>query len=279
MGAAVAFYAVLALSPLLVLAVTLMGYAFGEEAGRQQISQWVRREVGGQAGQTIIHLLEQSSAVSAMSWSGLVSIILVLLGASRLIVVLQYSLNQIWEVQPKESSSMKSKVLMVVKKRVTAFGLVLLLSLLLVVSLSIETALPALGGTFDWLPFSWLVSEIFVVALSWTLLAAIVAVIYSFVPDVKIEWRLAWRGAMVTAGLLMVGKLLFAWYLSQRLLTSTYGAAGSVVALLVWIYLSAQTFFLGAELVQAYARHHGKTLAPEAHAERLNECSESVTSS
>lgn len=257
MGAAVAFYAVLALAPLLMLVIGIAGFAFGETAARAGMEVWINRAFEGAAAQVVRRLLQDASSPELLTLSGIFGIGLALYYTNRLFDALQHALNQIWNVPDKPSSSMKGAVQDVLRKRSVSFIVMIAFGLLLLASLALETVLAIIAEGVSQLPGSWYVYRALVVVGSAFVVGLAVAVVYRLLPSVRVRWHYIWGGAMITGTLLVLGKLLLGLYLGSGAMLTAQGAAGSVFALLLWIYYSAQVFFFGAELTQVVARRRG----------------------
>lgn len=270
MGAAIAFYTVLSLAPLLVVLVMMAGAAYGQDTARAYIVNWLEREVGGAPAQTIISVLQSASAPDSSALPGLVSLGLLLFGATRLFQHMQSAMNHVWNVRPKDTPSFRALARQLLRKRALSFLVLLAFGLLIVLSILGDTVLTIVAATIAELPGAWYVYRALTFVASVGIYSVGVGLAFELLPDVRLAFRDVWKGAVVTALMLTASKYLFGLYLSYGTVQSAYGAAGSVVALLLWIYLSAQVFFFGAELTQVYARLHGAGLQPEAHAERVN---------
>jgi membrane protein len=268
LAASLAYYTLLSLSPLLVLAVAVAGLVFGEEAARGQITQQLQTLFGAQAGDAIQAMLAHAKQPGSGSILGTaVSIVVLLFGASGVFGELQDSLNTIWEVQPRPGRG----ILGFVKDRFFSFTMVLGVAFLLLVSLIISAALAAVG---DWVSaFSgaeWLWQGVnFLVSMA--LIALLFGLVFKVIPDVKIRWRDVWLGAVVTAALFTLGKFLIGLYVGKAGVASPYGAAGSLVVIVVWVFYSAHILFIGAEFTQVYARAMGASVEPARGAVALTE--------
>lgn len=268
MGAGVAFWAILSLSPMFVILLVVTSIAYDAETSRQFIVDWLTENLGGRAADWTINLLETSSAPGATTLPGIFSILLMVWSATRMFHALQLALNHIWNIRPKRRDGLGWLFLHLVRKRASTFLLLLTLALLLMLSLVMGTVMPVVARTLSSLPGWWYLSRIFEFLFSSVIICVGVGLVYMILPDARVPWRFVWRGALLTGALMIVGKLVLGWYLSRQSLGS-YGAAGSVVALLLWIYFSVQVFFFGAELTQAYTRVAGWPREPEPHAERI----------
>lgn len=263
LAAALAYYTLLSIAPLVVFAVAVAGLAFGEDAARGQISQQISAVVGEQAGQSIEGIARNAHAPAAGVLSSLVGLIVLLFGASGVFGELQSSLNAIWEVEPKPGRGL----LGIIKDRFFSFTMVLGVAFLLLVSLLLSAAIAAFGhflaGAMPGGEALWTVLN---TLISLAIITVLFALIFKVVPDAEIRWHDVWVGGAVTALLFTIGKLLIGLYLGKSSLTSSYGAAGSLVALIVWVYYSSQIVFLGAEFTQVYAKRYGSRIVPSANA-------------
>jgi membrane protein len=263
LAAALAYYTLLSIAPLVVLAVAIAGLAFGEEAARGQISDQISTVVGAQAGESIESIASNAHAPSAGVFSSIIGVIVLLFGASGVFGELQTSLNTIWEVEPKPGRG----ILGVIKDRFFSFTMVVGVAFLLLVSLVLSAAIAGLGSFLEnALPGGEALWMLLNIALSLGIVTLLFALIFKIVPDAEIRWRDVWVGAFVTAVLFTIGKLLIGLYLGKSTLTSSYGAAGSLVALVVWVYYTSQIVFLGAEFTQVYARRFGSRIVPSENA-------------
>jgi membrane protein len=260
LGAALAYYTVFSLAPLLVLVIAIAGIVLGRAAAEGELVGQIGSLVGPGGAQAIQEMIARASGPKAGIVASLASIVTMTLGASGVFGQLQHSLNKIWEVPANRRSGLHSQV----RKRVIAFGMILGIGFLLLVSLALSAALafvhdllaehvPLLGRLLPTLNF----------VLSFGIIAALFALVYKVLPDVDMGWRDVWPGAAVTALLFTVGKTLIGIYLGRAGVTSVYGAAGSFVLLLLWVYYSAQILFVGAEFTEVYSRRYGSRRAAE----------------
>jgi membrane protein len=269
LAAALAYYTAFALAPLLLIAIAVAGLVFGREAATNQIGEQLSGLLGPSAAESVNTMV---AAAGANQGGGILASIIgvatLLFASSGVFGELQDALNTIWEVQPKPDQGL----LATIKQRFFSFAMVLGVGFLLLVSLVISAALSALGGVVagDQADQSLIWKAInFVVSFGVTML--LFALIYKVLPDVKIQWRDVWIGALVTALLFTLGKAAIGWYLGRPGTTSTYGAAGSFVALLLWVYYSAQILFFGAEFTQVYAKTYGSQIEPAENAVPVTE--------
>lgn len=244
LAAALAFYTVFSLSPLLLLAVSIAGLVFGEEAAQGRIVAEIEGNVGRETAELIQTMLAATRNENSNVISLLIGLATLLLGASALFGHLQDALNTIWRAKPPADAGFMA----VIKKRLLSFSLVLLMGLLLLLSLLMTTGLSFLDELISSLaPGSVYLYHLLNLMVTFGLITILFAVLFKFLPDVEIAWRNVWIGAAVTAGLFLVGIYLISFYMGRAAPGSVFGAAGSLVALLLWIYYSAQIFFFGAQ--------------------------------
>jgi membrane protein len=266
LGASLAFYTLFALAPILVVAIAIGGLVFGPEAVRGELVGQIQGLIGRNGAEAVQAMLEgaaQPSSSLAATGAGIVTFFL---GATGAFLELQTALNTIWRVKPKASGSYFR---MLVMQRLISFGLVVALGFLLLTSLLVSAALAAIhrymGNTFPGVLILW---EALTVVVSLGVITLLFAMVYKVLPDVKLAWRDVWVGALVTAGLFTIGKLLIGLYLGTTSIASTYGAAGSVIVILVWVYYSAQVVLLGAEFTREYVDTFGRRPPPEEFARK-----------
>jgi membrane protein len=257
-GAALAFYTLFSMAPILIMAIAAAGYLFGVEAAQGEVIGQVERLVGHDGAQAIQALLAGARDPSSGFTATMIAAVLLLVGATSVFVELKGSLDELWGVSPPRSLP----IIVFLRTQLHAFGLVLVLGFLLIVSLLFNVVLVVLeryaeatwNGQYDML--AGLSSALAVVAV-----ACLFAVIYKVLPDAVLSWHDVWMGAVFTAVLFSLGKYAISLYLGRSGVASSFGAAGSLVALLLWIYYSAQIFFLGAEITRQYALELG-SLSP-----------------
>jgi membrane protein len=259
LAASLAYYALLSAAPLILLVISIAGLAFGDEAARGQIARAIGGVVGEQAAvgiQSIANAVHQTDSGVVGS---VVGIAVLLFGASGAFGELQAALNEICKVAPKPGRGWRGLVF----DRFFSFAMVMGVAFLLMVSLVVSAALSALG-TFlqNSLPGGEAVWQVLNFVISLGVVTFLFALIMKFVPDAQIRWRDVWVGAAVTALLFIVGKTAFGLYLGKSNIASSYGAASSLVALVLWIYYSSQILFFGAEFTQVYARRFGAAVKP-----------------
>jgi membrane protein len=240
LGAALAFYTALSLAPLLVL--ILWAVSFLGESSRQGVVARIEQTVGPQAGQAIGMIISASSQQQDLrSVAGLLGFVALFFSASGVFGQLQAALNRIWDVPPKTGMGIWGWI----RKRMLSMGMIVAIAFVMMVSLVASALVTFIFGP------AWSWADLVTSMIAYVLLFA---VIYKVLPDVQIEWRDVWFGSAVTAVMFAVGKWLIGWYLGSSSVGSAYGAAGSLVLLLVWVYYSSLILFVGAEVTQAYAR-------------------------
>ncbi len=249
MSGAVAFYAALSLAPLLLVLVWALAF-LGPHA-QEQIMQQVVRQMGDQAGGAVSQILARAKQPRARSIAGVISILTLLFSATGVFAQVQYSLNRIWDVEGR------SAVREWVRKRLLSLGLIIVIGILLLVAIGLSAAFAAMFG-------SWFVVPVLVALV---VDAILFALIFRYFPDAEVSWRDVWVGAIATAILFAIGNFLIGLYLGRSGLSSMYGAAGSLIALLIWVYYSGIIFFYGAEVTQAWARAAGRRIVAEPGAE------------
>jgi membrane protein len=251
LGAALAYYTVFALAPGLILIIALAGLLLGKEAAQGQIISQVQDLAGAAGAQAVRAAIESArNADGSLLATGLGAITL-LFGLWGVFGELQDALNTIWGVTTRPARG----VLGVIRQRFWSFTMVVGIGFLLLVSLAASAWLAALGKFFSrLLPLPAVMMETTNALLSFVVITFMFAVIYKFLPDVTIAWRNVWTGAAVTAVLFTIGKTLIGLYLGRSTVASVYGAAGSLIVILLWVYYSAQVVFFGAEFTKVYSR-------------------------
>jgi membrane protein len=254
LGAALAYYTLLSVAPLTLIVVTICGFVFGHTTAEQHVLAQVRSFMGANGADTLRMLIDNMRRETTGVWATFIAVVTLFFGASGVFTELQSSLNTIWDTAPPASSTWLS----IVWQRLIAFGMVLAVGVLLLASLLLSAALAVIEKFFSGVvPISSTGLEILNLGFSGIAIAALFALIFKYVPDTPISWHDVSIGAVVTAILFTLGKLLLAWYLRTAAVGSAYGAAGSLVALVVWIYYSAQIFLYGAVFTREYAGKFG----------------------
>jgi membrane protein len=246
----------------------VVGLVFGQDAARGRIDEQIQGLVGQDAEKAIEEMIAGSQNQSSGILAGILGITALLFGATGVFSELHDALNTIWEVEPKPQST----VMAFIKSRFLSFTLVLGIGFLLLVSLVISAGLSAVGAFFaSALPGAELLWQLVHLIISLATFSTLFAMMFKVLPDAEIAWRDVWIGAVATAVLFTIGKFLIGFYLGAGALSSTYGAAGALVIILVWVYYSAQILFLGAEFTQVYARRFGSRIVPSENAIPLTE--------
>jgi membrane protein len=264
LGAALAYYTMFSLAPMLVIAIAVAGFVFGEEAARGEIVGQLRSLVGETGGRAIESLLRSVNEPSAGILATIVGVVTFLVGATTAFVELQDSLNTVWGVQPKPGRG----VMGLLRDRLLSFAMLIAIGFLLMVSLVMSAATSALSGFLgSRVPGLNYLAQTLNIVLSLAIVTALFAMVFKVLPDVKLAWRDVWIGAVATGVLFTIGKYLIGLYLGRSSVASAYGAAGSIAVLLLWIYFSAQLILLGAEFTQVYADRFGTRVVPADNAE------------
>jgi membrane protein len=253
-GAALAFYTLFSMSPVLVLVIAVAGLFYGAEAARGQLIDELRGLMGPQSAQTVQAVLASAQNKESGTVATIVATVLLLFGATSVFAEMKDSLDEIWDVPPPQGASWWDTV----RTRLLSFGVILVLGFLLMVSLVISAALNILENYFSGKWHSATVILGWVAALiSFLVITSLFAVIYKLLPRTKLSWRDVLIGALGTAAMFTLGKFLIGLYIGNSGVASTFGAAGSLIVLLLWVYYSAQILFLGAEFTRQYALQLG----------------------
>lgn len=267
LSAALAFYTALSIAPLLVILLGIVALVFGEDAAQGQIVAELASLMGQQGAQAIQEMIRSANKPAQGIFATVLSVVVLLVGASGVFGQMQASLNTIWGVEPKPGRGIWG----LVHDRFLSILMVLGSAFLLLVSLVLSTAISAMGTVLQQLPpsFHWLAQSLNL-GISFLVITLLFAMMFKYLPDVKIAWRDVWLGAVITAGLFTIGKYAIGLYLGHSTMASSYGVAGSFVVLLVWVYYSAQIFFSGAEFTQVYASRKGSGIRPAENAKPTN---------
>lgn len=276
MAAALAYYTVFSLPPLLLIILTVAGFLINDP---QQVQQALQEQISGVVGEdgaqaigTMIQNVSQPGAGSIVAT--ILGIAGLIFGATGAFAQLQTALNKTWEVEPDPEQKGAMKYLRIGLKRLFSLAMVLVVAFLLLVSLVLSAALSVIGDQItELLPttLSNVFWQVIHIGISLSVITLLFAAMFKILPDARIPWRHVWVGALVTAVLFEVGKFLIGFYIGQSNPGSAFGAAGSLVVILVWIYYSSLIFFLGAEFTQVWARRHGESILPAKGAVRVVE--------
>jgi membrane protein len=261
LGASLAFYTLLSLAPVLIVVVTVAAIAFGQKAAQGQLIWEIQDLVGVDGARAIQGLIQSAYKPTTGIGATILGILTLVFGASAVVVELRDALNTIWHVPSAVKFSSFNSFLRLVRERFYLFGLILGVGFLLLVSLALNAAIAVLGSLFGLLrPTSESVLHLIVSSMSFLVITFLFAAIYKVLPEVHLKWSDVIVGACFTSLLFTIGKLLIGLYLGKASFGSTYGAAGSLVIVLVWVYYSAQLFFFGAEFTKIYTETFGSRL-------------------
>lgn len=268
LAAALAYYTAFSIAPLIIIAIAIAALVFGQEAAQGGIDEQLRGLLGQQGAEAVQEMIKNSRKPSEGTIATLISIVVLLFGASGVFGELQDSLNTIWEVAPKQGQG----VMTFIRNRFLSFAMVLGIGFLLLVSLLLSTILAAvsnfLGHMIPNLTALWSILNFLI---SFGVITVLFALIYRVLPDAEIAWGDVWIGSIITALLFTIGKSLIGLYLGNSSVGSTYGAAGSFVVFLLWVNYSAQILFFGAEFTQVYANKYGSRIVPTGNAVPVTE--------
>lgn len=266
-AASLAYFTMFSLSPLLIIAIGIAGNVFGRSTVQRQVVEWARQYLTSRTADMVAEMVTSYGADSSGIVATIIGGVLLLFGASRLFVQLQIALNGIWGVKPKGGRGVKGVVL----QRAFSLLLVLVTGLLLLALLSLSIILAAAVQFFQrYIPALEGLLMLGDFVLAWGVATLVFALIFKYVPDVDIAWHNVWVGAAVTALLFSIGRYLLGLYLGKATFGSMYGAAGSFVVFLFWLYVSAQIFLVGSKFTQVYARRRGERIQPDSHAVRVS---------
>ena len=255
MGAALAYYTVFSIAPLLLIVISVAGLIFGVEVAREEIIAQLQSLMGKTGALVVQGLLESISKPTESVTAAVIGVALLLIGATTVFAELQDDLDRIWRA-PKRTKD--AGIFGLIRTRVLSFVMILGIGFLLIVSLILSAALAALGKWWEPLFGGFrLLANLVDITLSFLLITIAFAMIYKLMPRMKIDWRDVWIGAVVTAFLFTIGKFMISIYIGRSGVASGFGAAGSLVVLLIWIYYSAQIFLMGAEFTRIYSYTFG----------------------
>jgi membrane protein len=265
LAAALAYYTIFSIAPLLILVIAIAGFFFDSSAARDQLMGQIQSLVGDNGAEFLRTALDNANRPGQNSgWiATIVSIVLLLVGSTGVLVQLQTALNEVWDVQADPERGLGN----IVRKRLLSLGMILAIGFLLLVSLVISSVIAGFSAYFNSLaPGLDSLIQILNFAVAFGITTLLFALVFKYVPDVIITWGDVWFGAIVTALLFSIGKFVIGLYLGNSGFASSYGAAGSVIILLVWIFYSAQILFFGAEITQIFAQRFGSQIRPNKYA-------------
>lgn len=253
LGAALAYYTIFSVGPLLLIAVAMAGIFFGQEAAQGQLSQELGKVFGSQMAQSLEQVVQAAAEPKSGVIATIVGVVTLLFAASGVFGQLKDALNTIWNVETKKGAGIKGFV----RHRFLSMAMVLGIGFLLLVTLVFDAVISAMGSYMTQIVGGEALMQAIQLTISFALATVLFAAIFRVLPDLKIDWRDVWLGAAITSLLFVIGKFALGLYLGKAAVGSSYGAAGSLVVLLVWVYWSAQILLLGAEFTQVYARTVG----------------------
>ena len=263
LAAALAYYTMFSFAPLLIVVIATVGLVFGRDAAQGHIMAQLGDLLGQQGLDVVQEMIRKASQPRTGITATIIGIVTLVFGASGVFGQLQDGLNTVWEVQPKPGRSWRD----VVRQRFASFTMVIGIGFLLLVSLVVNAAVAAVTGLVaPSIPGGELIVELLTLIVSFAVVTVLFAMMFKTLPDVEIQWRDVWVGAAATAFLFTLGKFAIGLYLGHSDVASSFGAAGSLVLLLVWVYYSAQILFLGAEFTQVYANRFGSGFRTDSEA-------------
>ena len=268
LAAALSYYTLFSLAPLLLIAIGVAGFVFGREAAQNQIVETLQGMIGQESAQAVQGMIQEANSKPKTGIiSTIIGVVALLFGAGGVVGQLQTSLNKIWEVTPKPGQGIWGFL----RQRFFSFAMVLGMGFLLLVSLVVTAVLSSLTGMLSsMLGDATFIAHAVDLLVSFGFVTVLFALIYKYVPDVEIQWKDVWVGAALTSILFTIGKYLIGLYIGTSGVSSTFGAAGSLITVLVWVYYSSLIFFLGAEFTKVYASEYGSGFAPAEHAQRVD---------
>ncbi|HAJ26927.1 MAG TPA: ribonuclease BN [Syntrophus sp. (in: bacteria)] len=275
MSAALAYYTVCAMAPLLIILISLASLFFGEAAINRKLFQEINGLVGNQIALQIQDIIRRISLQNDSTFAVILGVIALFIGATGVFIEIQDSMNQIWRVKAKPEKGWKKMLI----NRVLSFSMVISLGFLLIASLIINGLILALSALLtQYFPdLTILVINIFNVALTFIIISVLFAVIFKFLPDVEIDWKDVRIGAFFTVTLFIVGKFIIGIYIEKVAPGSAYGAAGSIIVILVWVYYTSAILYFGAEFTQVYSERYGGKIKPASYAVHIIQTEEEET--
>lgn len=267
-SAALAYYTLFSLAPILLICISIAGVVFGEEAARGQILAQIGGLIGNEPALQIQQIIESANKPTAAMWARAISIFVLLFSASGVFSEIQAGLNLIWGVKADPAKGW----FMLIKDRFLSFAMVLGAAFLLLVSLILSASLASLSAYISHFMGANVLRDLIISdILSFFIITHLFALMFKVLPDVKITWQEVWLGALFTALLFTLGKMLIGFYLTRFEVASVFGAAGSLIIILIWVYYSSQIFFIGAEITKILSIHKGKKVIPARNAILIGE--------
>ncbi|HSK87145.1 MAG TPA: YihY/virulence factor BrkB family protein [Anaerolineales bacterium] len=272
LAAALAYYTTFSLAPLLVLIIAIAGLIGGQEAAQSQVMAQVQDLLGAEGREFVQEMIENASRPATGVTATVIGVVTLLFGALGVFGELQNSLNTIWEVKPRPAKGLLDGVKRFIIDRLLSFTMVLGIGFLLLASLVVSAAVSALG---EYIGTAWPMADFWLqlinFLISFVVIMLLFGMIFKFLPEVNIAWKDVWLGAAVTSVLFSLGKFLIGFYLGRSEVANTFGAAGSLAILLIWIYYSAQILFFGAEFTQVYSNRYGSKIVPDPDMVKITE--------
>lgn len=266
LSAALAYYSIFSLAPLLLIAISIAGMVFGEEAASGVLDDQLRSSMGETAAAAVQEMVVNTRKPSDNVIASIIGVVVLIIGAGGVFGQLQEALNAVWGIEAKPGIGIKGML----RDRFMSFSMVLGTGFLLLTSLILTTFLQAAHDSISQLlPLPPAIWQMIGSVVTLLLITGLFAAIFKVLPDVEIGWRDVWAGALVTAGLFTIGKLGLSWYLGREATSSSYGSAGSLVLILLWVYYSAIILLFGAEFTQVHARLLGRDLQPSKGARKI----------
>jgi membrane protein len=275
LSAALAYFTVLSLAPLLMLAVALVGFVADEDVARQRIVDDLATSMG-EHGAAVLDQLLRAAAIGGQGWKLAIGLGVALWAAAKIFGRLQDALNDVWSVRARKLPTMRERLKVFLRKRAAAFVLAVLVGVLLFASMTLKSVIAGVHGVTGALPFGGIVWPMIEATASLVLVTGFIALLYRWLPDVELEMSDVWLGAVITSLLCALASFAISAYLGYLATSSLSGAAGGVLVLLLWIYFTSQFFLFGAEFTRAHTEWRRGAARPEPHAERVPECKDST---
>lgn len=268
LGASIAYFTLFSISPLLLILIAVVGFFFGRNEVEHEITRQLEALLGPESAQLVNQIIAQTTSPGSGWIALIVGIVVLLIGATGIFRQLKDAINMIWSVEPKPDISLWSRA----RQQFLSFAMIAVIGFILMVSLVASAVISILNTYFQQLvPFSGFVMQAISLFVSFWIIMLLFAFIYKVLSDIKIPWNYIWGGATVAAIMFVFGKELIGLYIANSAITSTYGAASSLVVLLVWVYYSAQIVLFGASYIKVSTANRGIVLAPEKYAVKTKE--------
>jgi membrane protein len=266
LGAALAFYTTFSMAPLLIVIIAIFGFVIGQDTVQAEILKRVQELIGVQGANTVKMMIQAAYRPGSGFWATIIGATVILIGSTSAMVMLKKGLNIVWGA----TGNWEIPIWRLIKERLRSFVMILVIGILLLLSLMVSIALSVLSTFFiNELPFAAFFMQVSDFVFSIVFITLLFALIYKVLPDVTIAWTDVWIGSAITAILFTLGKFLFGMYLGHSSISSAYGAASSLAVIMMWVYYSAQVFFIGAEITQVYANRYGSRVRPRQNPETL----------